>query len=128
MLPILAAGRSNQAIARELVVTLDTVERYVSHVLGKLGAANRTESVARARELSLHALTRRLSHGRAAGSGTRCRVETGPRCRQGPAQLRASQLGRGHYIPTPARHKRRARLHLGARCPPEDSTRMSPSG
>ena len=55
MLPILAAGRSNQAIARELVVTLDmdTVKRYVSHVRGKLGAANRTESVARARELSL---------------------------------------------------------------------------
>ena len=55
MLPILAAGRSNQAIARELVVTLDmdTVKRYMSHVLGKLGAANRPESVARARELSL---------------------------------------------------------------------------
>ena len=27
--------------------------RHVSHVLGKLGAANRTEAVARARELSL---------------------------------------------------------------------------
>jgi len=55
VLPILAAGRSNQAIARELVVTLDmdTVKRYMSHVLGKLGAANRPESVARARELSL---------------------------------------------------------------------------
>ena len=49
----LAAGRSNQAIARELVVTLDTVKKHVGHVLGKLGAANRTEAVARARELSL---------------------------------------------------------------------------
>ena len=34
----------------ELVVTLDTVKKHVSHVLGKLGAANRTEAVARARE------------------------------------------------------------------------------
>ncbi len=53
VLEMLAAGRSNQAIARELVVTLDTVKKHVSHVLGKLGAANRTEAVARARELSL---------------------------------------------------------------------------
>jgi len=41
---MLAAGRSNQAIARELVVTLDTVKKHVGHVLGKLGAANRTEA------------------------------------------------------------------------------------
>ena len=53
VLEMLAAGRSNQAIARELVVTLDTVKKHVSHVLGKLGAANRTEAVARARQLGL---------------------------------------------------------------------------
>ena len=53
VLKMLAVGRSNQAIARELVVTLDTVKKHVGHVLGKLGAANRTEAVARARELSL---------------------------------------------------------------------------
>ena len=53
VLGLLAAGRSNQAIAGELVVTLDTVKKHVGHVLGKLGAANRTEAVARARELSL---------------------------------------------------------------------------
>jgi LuxR family maltose regulon positive regulatory protein len=53
VLKMMAAGRSNQAIARELVVTLDTVKKHVGHVLGKLGAANRTEAVARARELSL---------------------------------------------------------------------------
>jgi LuxR family transcriptional regulator, maltose regulon positive regulatory protein len=52
VLKMLAAGRSNQAIARELVVTLDTVKKHVGHVMGKLGAANRTEAVARARELS----------------------------------------------------------------------------
>ena len=53
VLKMLAAGRSNQAIAGELVVSLDTVKKHVGHVLGKLGAANRTEAVARARELSL---------------------------------------------------------------------------
>ena len=53
VLGMLAAGKSNQAIADELVVTLDTVKKHVSHLLGKLGAANRTEAVTRARELGL---------------------------------------------------------------------------
>ena len=53
VLGMLAAGRSNQAIAGELVVTLDTVKKHVTHVLGKLGAASRTEAAARARELGL---------------------------------------------------------------------------
>ncbi|MBO0814505.1 MAG: helix-turn-helix transcriptional regulator, partial [Actinobacteria bacterium] len=42
VLRLLAEGRSNQRIARELVVALDTVKKHVTHVLGKLGAANRT--------------------------------------------------------------------------------------
>ena len=46
------AGRTRPSPS-ELVVTLDTVKKHVSHVLGKLGAANRTEAVARARELGL---------------------------------------------------------------------------
>jgi LuxR family transcriptional regulator, maltose regulon positive regulatory protein len=53
VLKLLAEGRANRDIAAELVVTLDTVKRHVSHILAKLGAANRTEAVARARELSL---------------------------------------------------------------------------
>ena len=53
MLQLIAAGRSNQRIARELVVVLDTVKKHVSHVLAKLGATNRTEAVARARDLDL---------------------------------------------------------------------------
>jgi LuxR family maltose regulon positive regulatory protein len=53
VLRLLAAGRSNQHIARDLFVTLDTVKKHVTHVLGKLGAANRTEAAARARELGL---------------------------------------------------------------------------
>jgi hypothetical protein len=35
------------------VVTLDTVKKHVSHLLGKLGAANRTEAVTRARDLGV---------------------------------------------------------------------------
>ena len=31
----------------------DTVKKHVTHVLGKLGAANRTEAVTRARQLGL---------------------------------------------------------------------------
>jgi LuxR family maltose regulon positive regulatory protein len=53
VLRLLAAGRSNQRIALDLVVALDTVKKHVTHVLGKLGAANRTEAVARARQLGL---------------------------------------------------------------------------
>ena len=53
VLGMLAAGKPNQAIADQLVVTLDTVKKHVSHLLGKLGAANRTEAVIRARELGL---------------------------------------------------------------------------
>ena len=37
----------------ELVVSLDTVKKLVSHLLGKLGAANRIETVTRARQLGL---------------------------------------------------------------------------
>jgi LuxR family transcriptional regulator, maltose regulon positive regulatory protein len=53
VLRLLAAGRSNQRIAHELVVALDTVKKHVTHVLAKLGAVNRTEAVARARQLGL---------------------------------------------------------------------------
>src|SRR6266566_2954151 len=53
VLVLLAAGAPNPRIAGELVVTLDTVKKHVSHLLGKLGAANRTEAVTRARQLGL---------------------------------------------------------------------------
>ena len=53
LLGMLAAGRSNQVIAGQLVVTLDTIKKHVSHLLGKLGAASRTEAADRARQLGL---------------------------------------------------------------------------
>jgi len=53
LLALLAAGMPNPRIAEELVVSLDTVKKHVSHLLSKLGAANRTEAVTRARQLGL---------------------------------------------------------------------------
>jgi LuxR family maltose regulon positive regulatory protein len=53
ILVLLAAGTPNPRIAEQLVVSLDTVKKHVSHLLGKLGAANRTEAVTRARQLGL---------------------------------------------------------------------------
>ena len=53
ILRLVAAGATNQAIAGQLVVTLDTVKKHITHLLGKLGAANRTEAAARARQLGL---------------------------------------------------------------------------
>ena len=53
VLGLLAAGKSNPRIAEELVVTLDTVKKHVSHLLSKLGATNRTEAVTRGRQVGL---------------------------------------------------------------------------
>src|SRR5262245_2441620 len=53
VLELIAAGRSNQQIADELVVVLATAKKHVSHILVKLSAANRTQAVARARALGL---------------------------------------------------------------------------
>jgi LuxR family maltose regulon positive regulatory protein len=53
VLRLVAAGRPNREIAEELVVVLDTVKKHVGRVLDKLGAVNRTQAVARARELGL---------------------------------------------------------------------------
>ncbi len=53
VLRFMAAGRRNHDIARDMVVTLETVKKHVSHILGKLGASSRTQAVTRARDLGL---------------------------------------------------------------------------
>jgi LuxR family transcriptional regulator, maltose regulon positive regulatory protein len=53
VLQLLAAGAPNRAIAQQLVVTQETVKKHLSHLFDKLGAANRTQAVARARQLGL---------------------------------------------------------------------------
>jgi DNA-binding NarL/FixJ family response regulator len=44
VLVLLAEGRSNKAIARELHVSARTVQGHVGHVLGKLGLVSRTQA------------------------------------------------------------------------------------
>jgi LuxR family maltose regulon positive regulatory protein len=53
VLRLLAEGRSNQAIAEELVVAVGTVKRHVSNIMSKLGVQSRLEAVAHARSLNL---------------------------------------------------------------------------
>jgi LuxR family maltose regulon positive regulatory protein len=53
VLRLLAAGKPNREIADELFVTLHTVKKHITHILDKLGATNRTEAAARARDLGL---------------------------------------------------------------------------
>jgi len=44
VLRLVASGRSNQQIADDLVISLNTVERHVSNIFDKIGAVNRTEA------------------------------------------------------------------------------------
>jgi DNA-binding NarL/FixJ family response regulator len=44
VLRLVAAGKSNQQIADELVISLFTVNRHVSNIFAKTGVANRTEA------------------------------------------------------------------------------------
>lgn len=53
VLQLVAAGDSNRAIADKLVITVRTVKKHITNILGKLDAGNRTQAVARARELGL---------------------------------------------------------------------------
>jgi LuxR family maltose regulon positive regulatory protein len=53
VLRLLAAGLTNAQIAETLVVAPSTVKTHVNRILAKLAAANRTQAVARARELGL---------------------------------------------------------------------------
>jgi LuxR family maltose regulon positive regulatory protein len=53
VLQLLARGASNQEIAQELVIVVDTVKRHVSHIFSKLGVKNRLQAVEQARALEL---------------------------------------------------------------------------
>jgi pimeloyl-ACP methyl ester carboxylesterase/DNA-binding CsgD family transcriptional regulator len=53
VLVLLATGKTNQQIADELVISLNTVRKHVSNVLDKTGASNRAQAAVYAKEHSL---------------------------------------------------------------------------
>jgi LuxR family maltose regulon positive regulatory protein len=53
VLRLLASGRTNKEIADDLSVAVTTAKKHISNLIGKLGVRNRTEAIARARELHL---------------------------------------------------------------------------
>lgn len=53
ILSLIAAGKSNRAIAAELVVTVGTVKTHLDNLYRKLDVHSRTQALARARELEL---------------------------------------------------------------------------
>ena len=53
VLRLIAAGRSNQAVADELVIAIGTAKRHTANIFDKLDVRNRTEAVAKARQLNL---------------------------------------------------------------------------
>jgi LuxR family maltose regulon positive regulatory protein len=52
-LRLLAGGASNREIATQLVISLATAKKHMANILSKLGAANRTQALVRAREYGL---------------------------------------------------------------------------
>ena len=53
VLRLVAAGLSNREIARTLIISMGTAKTHIHNIYGKLDARNRTQAVARAKELSL---------------------------------------------------------------------------
>lgn len=53
VLALLASGRTNAEISKDLFVALGTVKSHINNIYRKLGARNRAEAVSRARELNL---------------------------------------------------------------------------
>jgi DNA-binding NarL/FixJ family response regulator len=50
---LLARGRTNQEIGRELVPSVSTVKTHLEHIIAKLGVSDRTQAAVRAAELGL---------------------------------------------------------------------------
>jgi LuxR family maltose regulon positive regulatory protein len=53
VLRCMAQGASNQQIAEQLVITIDTVKRHITNIFTKLGVSNRTQAVLQARDQDL---------------------------------------------------------------------------
>jgi ATP/maltotriose-dependent transcriptional regulator MalT len=53
VLNLLASGKTNSEVAGDLFVSVGTVKSHTGNIYRKLGAKNRAEALARARELGL---------------------------------------------------------------------------
>lgn len=53
VLSLLAEGRVNKLIARDLAISPNTVKTHIARLFEKLEASNRTEAIARARALAI---------------------------------------------------------------------------
>jgi len=53
VLNLLASGRTNAEVAGDLFVSVGTIKSHTGNIYRKLGASNRAEALARARELEL---------------------------------------------------------------------------
>ncbi len=53
VLRLLAAGRTNRQISKELTISLSTVKTHVEHLMDKLGVSARAQAAVRAVELGL---------------------------------------------------------------------------
>lgn len=53
VLTLLASGKSNREIAKDLFVATGTVKTHTNNIYRKLGAKNRAEALAKARALQL---------------------------------------------------------------------------
>jgi LuxR family maltose regulon positive regulatory protein len=49
----MSAGLTNQEIADQLVISVSTVKKHITHIYNKLGASDRIKAINRARELDL---------------------------------------------------------------------------
>jgi DNA-binding NarL/FixJ family response regulator len=53
ILVLMARGRDNSDIARELSLSLKTVRNYVSSIFSKLGVSGRAQAIVKAREAGI---------------------------------------------------------------------------
>jgi DNA-binding NarL/FixJ family response regulator len=53
VLRLVARGRTNREIGRDLTLSVSTVKTHIEHIIGKLGASDRTHAAVRAAELGL---------------------------------------------------------------------------
>ena len=53
VLKLIAEGLSNQEIGSRLYLSLNTIKAHTRNIYGKLGVNNRTQAVARAREIGI---------------------------------------------------------------------------